>query len=182
MEDNKRSLSRERILDFCNKYAVVLHLIASFILYFVIECMARHSLSETLEFMDNSTKVFIYNTLLIFLTTLPVFLSKKRAFWRVFVFTIWLLLGAANGFILANRVTPLTGPDFKMIKDGLGVITKYMSHAMGILLIAILIVLAIALIVFYFRSPRFKGDRRFKVIIPCIAAAIIGFYGLTQYC
>ncbi len=182
IKNQKESISKGKILQFCNKYAVVLQFAACFILYFVIECMARHSVNDTLLFLHESTKVFVYNAILIFVTTLPVFLFKRRAFWRTLIFTIWFLLGAANGFILANRVTPLTGPDFRMIKEGAGVLTKYMSGAMSNIMIVALIIIGVGLVVFFIKCPKYQGKRNFKVIIPCLIAAAIGFFGLTQYC
>ena len=173
---------KEKIIDFCNRFAVPLQLAASFVLYFFIEAMARHSFSEALVFLDKSTKVFFYNSILIFVTTLIVFLFKRRSFWRTLVYTVWFLLGAANGFILANRVTPLTGPDFRMIMEGAGVLTKYMSKSAGIILVVALVLLVIALLIFFIKSPKYKGKRDFRIIIPCLLAAGLCFFGLTQYC
>ena len=180
--DKDKSIRREKVLKFCNRYAVLLQLVGSFVLYFLIESMSRHSFSEALIFLDESTKVFFYNTLLIFVTTLPVFLFKRRAFWRTLVFTVWMFLGAANGFILANRVTPLTGPDFRMIKEGAKVLTKYMSQAMSIVLIAVLVIAVILLVIFFIKCPKYNGKRNFKLIIPGLLLAAVGFFGLTQYC
>ena len=184
MKDNNQNKrpSGGKVLHFCNKYAVVLQYVACFILYFIIESMARHSFSEALVFLDESTKVFVYNTILIFVTTLPVFLFRRRAFWRALIYLVWLLLGAANGFILANRVTPLTGPDFRMIKEGAGVLTKYMSGAAANIMMVALLLLVLCFVLFFIKCPKYKGKRNFKIIIPCILAAVIGFYGLTQYC
>lgn len=182
MNDKLSMPSKEKIIDFCNRFAVPLQLAASFVLYFFIEAMARHSFSEALVFLDKSTKVFFYNSILIFVTTLIVFLFKRRSFWRTLVYTVWFLLGAANGFILANRVTPLTGPDFRMIMEGAGVLTKYMSKSAGIILVVALVVLVLALVVFFIKSPKYKGKRDFRIIIPCLLAAGLCFFGLTQYC
>ena len=171
-----------RTLKFLNRFAIVLHFAGSFVLYFLIEAMARHSISEAISFLDGSTKAFMYNVILIFLTSLPVFLFKRRAFWRTLIFGAWLFLGAANGFILANRVTPLTGPDFRMIREGAGIITKYMSGAMSVILFIVLGLLVLAMLFFFFKCPKYQGKRNFKLIVPLILAAVVGFYGLTQYC
>ena len=168
------------MLRLCNKYALVLHFIASFLMCFLMEWMARHSFISTVHFLDERTKVFFYNTLLIFLTSLPVFLFRRRIFWRVLIFLVWLILGIANGILLANRVTPLTGPDLKMISEGVWVFGKYMSKAAGIALIVFLAALAAMLVVIFVRAPKYKGRRPLKMIIPGLIASAIGFYGLTQ--
>lgn len=182
MNKNYNIPSKETILQFCNRFAVLLQLAGSFVLYFVIEAMSRHSFGEAFAFLDNSTKVFCYNALLIFLTSLIVFLFRRRAFWRTLVFMVWFLLGLANGFILANRVTPLTGPDFKMILEGAGVLTKYMSKAAGVAMVVALAILAAVLIIFFLKCPKYRGKRDFRIIVPCLLAAALGFFGLTQYC
>ncbi len=171
---------RERALRLCNRYAVVLQFITCFILYFAIECMARRSVSQAAAFFDNSTKIFVYNATLVFITTLPAFLFRRRTFWRTLIFAVWLILGAANGILLANRVTPLTGPDLHLIIEGVAVFGKYLSKPIEIILIGILIALAVAFIILFFKGPVYRGKRDLRIIVPCILAACIGFHGLTQ--
>ncbi len=43
--DKNKSIRREKVLKFCNRYAVLLQLVGSFVLYFLIESMSRHSFS-----------------------------------------------------------------------------------------------------------------------------------------
>ncbi len=179
-ENQSKKKSGEDIIRICNKYSVLLQFAACFILYFAIECMARHSFGQTLNYLHVRTKVFLYNTLLIFMTTLPVFLMRRRIFWRALIFIFWIILGVSNGILLANRVTPLTGPDLKMMSEGVGVLGKYMSKTVETMLVALLVVVGIALIIFFFKGPKYQGKRNFKIIIPGILAALIGFYGLTH--
>ncbi len=171
---------RERALRLCNRYAVVLQFFACLILYFIIECMARHSPAQAAVFFDHSTKIFVYNTILIFITTLPAFLFRRRTFWRALIFAVWLVLGAANGILLANRVTPLTGPDLNLIIEGVAVFGKYLSKSTEILLIGVLITIAIVFIILFFKGPIYRGKRNLRIIVPCILAACVGFYGLTH--
>ena len=181
MEEKQQKVSlRERALRLCNRYAVVLQFFACLILNFVIECMARRSPSLAAAFFHDSTKIFVYNAILIFITTLPAFLFRRRTFWRALIFTVWLVLGAANGILLANRVTPLTGPDLNLIFEGVAVFGKYLSKPIEFILIAILITLAIAFIILFFKGPIYGGKREFRIIVPCILAACVGFYGLTH--
>ena len=173
-------LSKEKVLRFCNTYALALHFAASFLLYFIMEWLARRSFINTVAFFDRSTKVFLYNTLLVFLTTLPVFLFRRRVFWRSLIFSVWVVLGIANGVLLANRVTPLTGPDLKMVSEGVWVFGRYMSKAQGIAVTVFLVSLAAAHVFLFFFAPKYKGKRHFKIIIPGILASAVGFFGLTQ--
>ena len=179
-EKQGKKRSGEDIIRLGNKYALLLHFIGCLLLYFAIEWMARHSFVQTVNYLSERTKVFLYNSLLIFMTTLPVFLFRRRVFWRALIFVFWMTLGIGNGILLANRVTPLTGPDLKMMSEGVGVLGKYMSKSVETFLIGVLIAVGIALVIFFFKGPRFKGKRDFRIIIPAIVAAIIGFYGLTH--
>ena len=179
-EKQQKGALRERALRLCNRYAVVLQFLACFILCFALECMARRSFSQAAAFFDNSTKIFVYNTILIFITTLPVFLFRRRTFWRALIFAVWLVLGVANGILLANRVTPLTGPDLHLIIEGVAVFGKYLSKPIEIILIAVLITLTAAFIILFFKGPVYRGKRDLRIIVPCILAACIGFYGMTQ--
>ena len=153
MEEKQQKVSlRERTLRLCNRYAIVLQFFACFILCFAIEWMARRSPSQAAAFFDNSTKIFVYNTILIFITTLPVFLFRRRTFWRALIFAVWLVLGAANGILLANRVTPLTGPDLHLLIEGVAVFGKYLSKPIEIILIGVLITLAVSFIILFFND------------------------------
>jgi len=179
-EKQQKGSLREGALRLCNRYAVVLQFFACLILNFIIECMARHSPAQAVVFFDHSTKIFVYNTILIFITTLPVFLFRRRAFWRALIFVVWLVLGAANGILLANRVTPLTGPDLNLILEGVAVFGKYLSKPTEILLIGVLIIIAIVFIILFCKGPIYRGKRDLRIIVPCILAACVGFHGLTH--
>ena len=71
------------------------------------------------RYLTGRPLVFLYNTLLISICYLLVYLVKRKAFAAILVSFVWLAGGIANGVILANRVTPLTGPDLKLFKDAL---------------------------------------------------------------
>ena len=47
-----------------------------------------------------------------------VYLFRRRVLVRLVMSCFWLLLGIINGVILANRVTPFTGPDLRNLSDG----------------------------------------------------------------
>ena len=62
------------------------------------------------------------------------------AFAAILVSFIWLAGGIANGVILANRVTPLTGPDLKLFKDALEVASHYLTGFQMVLMILVLVI------------------------------------------
>ncbi|MDO4619999.1 MAG: LTA synthase family protein [Lachnospiraceae bacterium] len=164
---------------FLNRFSLLIHLVLSVLGYFVIEAMARHSFAQAWAFVDQRTKVFFYNALLIFVTTLPVYLFRKRAFLRVLIAAIWMGLGTANGIVLANRVTPLTGPDFGMMEEAVNVSKAYFSPVSVIALAVVVVFLLLRLVKYFFTSPVYQGKRRLKIWIPVLLAAAAGMYGLT---
>lgn len=174
--------TRENVITVCNRYALLLHAVACFVGYFLIEAISRHSLREAALFLDNRTKVFLYNTFLIWVSTLIVFLVRRRVFMRLLLTAFWLMLGVINGMLLANRVTPFTGPDLKLLKEGLGIFNKYLSAELAIVAVAA-VVLVIGLIVFaFFKAPRYQGKMHYQWYIPGILCAALAFAGITNLC
>ncbi len=170
-----------RLIEVGNRYALLWHALACLIGYFLIEAMARHSLADAWAFVDERTKVFFYNAFLIFTTTLVVFFFKRRAFWRILIGLVWLLLGAANGLILANRVTPLTGPDLGMLNELGGVAGKYFNGFQVVLVLIGVIALLVFLVWLFIRAPRYKKKRKWKLIIPGFIAGWAALAGLTVF-
>ncbi len=169
------------LVAFCNRFAPLLQFLGCIILYFYIEAVSRHSIRDAWTFVDDRTKVFFYNAFLIYVTTLFVFLLRRRSFWRTLVFLFWFLLGTMNGVILANRVTPLTGPDMQMFTELQGVISKYFDGIEVILVTVGLIVLVVLLFGWFFHAPKYQGKRKFRFIIPGILIGWAALFGLTQY-
>lgn len=148
----------------------------------IIEAVSRHSLMAGLAFVHSSTKAFLYNCVLVFVTSLPIFLFRKRRFLRVLVFGLWIALGVTNGIILSKRVTPFTGPDFKNFTEGKAVMGKYLSSFRIFLLYALVVTAIILVAIYLFRSPRYRGKMHYPVVIVGLAAAFAGFFGLTKLC
>ena len=162
--------------------SVLIQALTACVITFLIEVFSRHSLTEGALFVHNHTRAFLYNCILVFMTTLPVFLVRKRMFLRVLIFGVWMVGGIANGVILANRVTPLTGPDLRNLSEGLGVITKYFNDFQIILLGIVSIIIVLLLILYFFRSPKYKGKMHYAITVILIALCCGGFYELTEYC
>ncbi len=177
----EKPIKHPKLVAFCNRFAPLLQFLGCIVLYFYIEAASRHSVMEAITYVDERTKVFFYNVLLIYVTTLFVFLFKRRTFWRVFAFLFWFILGTSNGVVLANRVTPLTGPDMKMFAELQGVINKYFNGIEVILVSAGLILLAVFMVVLLIKAPKYRKKRNFKLIIPGILLGWVALIGATQW-
>ena len=155
----KIRIDRTKFIRICNRFSVPLQALGSFLLYFVIEAISRHSLYKAWYFMTARPVIFLYNAFLIFVTTTVVYLFRRRIFARVLVFSFWLLLGIVNGVVLLNRVTPFTGPDLQLLSDMGKIIGKYISGAELAGIIAALAAFAGFLIWFWFKAPKYREKR-----------------------
>lgn len=172
--------NKEQVLTVCNRISLLLHAVACFIGYFIIEAISRHSILKSWNFLVEHPACFLYNTFLIFMTSLLAYLIRKRIFARMFIAVFWLLLGVINGMLLANRVTPFTGPDLKLLKEGLGIFNKYLSPALAVVaIIAVLIMFALIILAFI-KAPKYKGKMLYLLYVPGIVLSIFAFSFMTK--
>lgn len=170
----------QKIVDFCNRFALILQFFVCFLLYFVIEWLHRKSFGLTVSYLDQRTKVFLYNTILIYVTMMPAYLFRRRFFIRFLIGLCWLILGIANGIVLAGRVTPLTGPDMSTVSEAMGVVTKYVSGTGMVLIVAGLVFAGLLVIFLFLNAPIYRGKRNLKIVIPGIILSVLAFAGLTR--
>lgn len=175
-----RNMNRQKWLELFNQTSLFWHFVFSFIGYFLIETISRHSPIAAFTFMLDRSWVYLYNVCLIFLTTLPAYLFRKRCFYRIFVGLLWMLLAIANGVILAKRVTPFTGPDVKNLSEGLGVLSKYMNEFETVLLFAGLALAALAVLIFFLKAPEYKGRMHRAVSLVFLVVCGLAFWGVTD--
>lgn len=162
-----------------NVQQVILHAVVSLIAEFLIEAFSRHGLSAACTFANQYTHAFLYNALLIFTTTLPVFLVRRRKLLLIFIVGIWLCGGIANGVILSGRVTPFTGPDLKNITEAAGIIDKYLDGFEMVLLAIASVFAVLWLISYFFRCPRYKGKIHYPATIGMLMIAGFCFAEIT---
>lgn len=124
-----------------NKYALILHLPWAMLLCLVNESLSRHSLIEGFGFIIHHPLPFLYNSYIIYVLLLLVFVTPRRTFARLVISALVVMFGIINCIILTNRVTPFGFTDISMIGDLLTMQnTKYFTaQQAGICLIAILI-------------------------------------------
>lgn len=168
-------MNREKCIRICNRFSVPLQALGSFLLYFVIEALSRHSLYKAWHFLTARPLIFLYNVFLIFMTTTLIYLFRRRIFARVIVFSFWLLLGIINGVVLMNRVTPFTGPDLQLLSDAGRIIGKYISVPGLIGILAALAAFAAFLVWFWFKAPKYRGKRSWPADLALIGGSILLF-------
>ncbi len=171
----------EKVIHICNLLSIPLQFVGCFILYFIMESMCRHSVAEAWEYLKMSPLIYLYNTYLIFTTSMVVYLFRRRVLARIVVGTIWFALGAINGFLLLNRVTPFTGPDLKLLTDAIKIMNKYLSPALVVVVIIAVLILLFGLFLLFRKGVKYKGRLRYWVNIPFVFLSFVLFFQVTEY-
>ena len=164
-----------------NQFSLVLHGVWAIIIYFIIEAISRHSVFAAWEYSRVSTKAFLYNAFMIFVTFSITYLFKRRVFTRVIITLLWLTLGIVNGVILSRRVTPFNAQDLKTLQEGLSISTNYFNNLELAGLIAA-IVFAILLVIYLWKmAGKYKGKINYLLSGVLVAASFGGYVALTDY-
>lgn len=166
--------------EVCNKISLLLHAVGCAVLYFIMEAICRHSVSEAFTYMVSRPLVFGYNTAFIFTTMLVVYLVRRRIFMRTLIVTFWLFLAVVNGVLLLNRVTPFTGPDIKNISDAVAIVKRYLPTYGVVLFVVLIALLLIFLLIVLIKAPKYKGKLRYRYNIPLVLCGFLAFSGLTH--
>ncbi len=146
-------------------------------IYVYIEEFARLTtgLFEGVKWAFTNPVVFLYNTLIIFVTMTIALLFKRRRFAWFMVSLLWLALGTANGVILMNRMTPFTLYDLQNFADGLTIATTYFSNIQIVLFLIALGLGVAAVAMIFIRSEKWKNiSYRKSLAVILIAAAAAG--------
>ncbi len=172
--------NREQVIKFCNLLSVPLQFVGCFLVYFTMETFSRHSVSAAWSYLTESPIIYLYNTFLIFTTTLVVYLFRRRILVRLVVYCIWFALGIVNGVLLLNRVTPFTGPDLLCITDAFSILNKYLSPVMVVVVIAAVVLLLLFCGWLFLKGGKYKGKLRYWVNIPLIIIGVLAFAFSTR--
>ncbi len=173
----------ESIKGFYNKYCNNGLFWATFlalVINLIMESSARHSLIKGLSFLVNHPLVFIYNSMIIFVTLIIAMLFKRRVFSFFVLSTVWLVIGIVNGVILSKRMTPFTTKDLSVMKDGLSLMANYLTENQMILvggLAALGVILILVLLKF---APKKKEKINYKKVLILIAVCWIAFAGISK--
>ena len=150
-------------------------------LNFIIETFSRHSVMEAFKYLLQSPSVFVYNTLLILTTFLPVLLVRRKFAIFTLISTLWLAGGITNGIVLNNRVTPFTANELKLISSIIDIFPKYFNTFQIILLSSAIIIALISLVVIFIKAPKSKEPVNYKKNTSLVAAGTLSFLLITQY-
>lgn len=159
-----------------NRFSLVFHALLACTLNLIIEAISRHSIVRGWEYMTGSPLVFLYNSFMIFMTFMIVYLFKRRVFTRIIISVLWLVLGIVNGYMLLKRVTPFNAQDLKVAADAVTLINSYFSPVEMILIIIGVVAAIIWLVSMWRRGGQFEGKIH-RII--ALAGCVITFVGYT---
>ncbi|MBQ6312121.1 MAG: hypothetical protein IJI30_02395, partial [Lachnospiraceae bacterium] len=126
-----------------------------------MECFARVTTGvfEGFRWAAAHPAVFLYNALIIFCTMTFALLFRRRRFAFFLISLLWVILGSVNGAILLSRMTPFTLYDLQNFADGLTIVTTYYSTWQIVLIGIAAGVGALAIIMIFLRSEKWKNIR-----------------------
>jgi hypothetical protein len=150
------------------------------ILEFIIESFSRHSIVAGARFFIESPLVFLYNSLLIFMTLMITYLSKRRFVIRLGLSAIWIYGGYMNGTVLSNRVTQFTAQDIKLLEDLADILDKYMSPDKLLMNVLLVVGALFALYLFWKKGPKYQGKIYYARNIAGFLAVVAIFAGSTK--
>lgn len=188
---HKKKLRREAILEkrrnsafakkmqpvykVMNRFSLLLHVLYACLINLVIESISRHSFFVAWDYMVGSPWTFLFNTYLIFITFLLVYLVRRRVFVRILITAFWMILGITNGYMLMVRVTPFNAQDLKVAGDAVTLFDKYFSGFEGMMLAVGIIAVVVWLISMWRRGGQYQG--KMHRIIALIG--IVFCFGIT---
>jgi len=161
------------IYKWMNRFSVLLHFVLAFAINFVIEAISRHNVVGAWEYLTVSPLAFLFNTYIIFITFILVYLVRRRVFMRIIISVLWLVVGCVNGYMLSVRVTPFNAQDLKVIDDALSMIDKYFNGTQGALLIVLILAVITWLVLMFIYAGKFRGKMYYR--IPAIVATLLAF-------
>lgn len=154
-----------------NRFSLLLHFLLAGVINFTIEAISRHSMGEAWEYMTMTPWPFLFNTYMIFVTFLLVYIVKRRVFFRIIISVFWLVIGCVNGYMLSVRVTPFNAQDLKVIDDALSMIDKYFTGPQGLLIIIGIVAVLAWLVSMWRRGGQYTGKiYRIPAIVVCVIA------------
>lgn len=168
-ETGKQKKNKEQKNGFFQKYLknwVMLCVLIAFLIELFIETFARQTPQGGIVFLFTHPLVFLYNTLLIFAVLSISMLFRRRVFALILLSFVWVVLGLVNGFILANRMTPFTTQDIAELKDGLSIMTNYLSVGQIAEIVVGIIVVVLLIIVLLRKAPKNKSKTNYRFVIP----------------
>ena len=165
------------VYETMNRFSLLLHVLYACLINFTIEGISRHSLFKAWEYMVGSPWTFLFNTYLIFITFMLVYLVRRRVFTRILITVFWLGLGITNGYMLLIRVTPFNAQDLKVLTDAVTLFDKYFSGFQGLMLAIGIAAVIVWMVSMWRRGGQYTGKMHRWLAL----TATVVLFGITGF-
>lgn len=170
---------KERIMDSYIKWLGRIFLL-SFLMNIFIELASRKSLISLGLYIWGSPLVFLLNTMIILLTFMVVFVTRRRIFSCIAVSAMWIFMGIVNGILLIFRTTPFTAADLRLVKYAVSMATLYFTWMQIIFLGAAIAGCVVLLVILWRRAPVTREKVRYRAGAGLIAVSAVLVLGMTN--
>lgn len=161
---------------------ISLWIVISTIIIFIGELLYRGKFENVINFIKIYPYMFFLNLLIILLITSIAFLFKRRKFSLGLLSFLILATYIGNSVVSGFRGTPITWADFSSIKDAMTISKNYLTT--GNIILAV-VVLAIAIVMFYFIWKKDKPYDSYKIVFisggAIITLSIISTIGMWNF-
>ncbi len=154
--------------------------IPSFFCYIFVELCSRKSILDVIIFFIKNPFVFLYNVLIIAVTTSVCLLVKRRIFVLVTVISVWILIAITNMVLLLFRTTPFTAVDLFLIKNALNIVDLYLSPIFIILIIVGVLAVVVFCIYLFFKAKKEVIPVDYISCVPFCVLLCVGMLTLTD--
>ena len=151
------------------------------VMNFIIYLLHARSVIGGLGLIVAEPLYFLFNVQIVVTSFALMLVFKRRIFAFSLMSIVWLAIGVTNFVLLGMRISPLTGIDFYIVKNGILLWPTYMAPV-GIAFTLIGIAAAIALLVLLFiKSPKIKIDyvRMLLTVLCCLVALVLTVLGVV---
>ncbi len=187
----KKRKEPSKLVSILNRYSLLFHAVLACAICFGIEWVSRHSFLEACRFVTGRGLVFLYNSLIIYASLMFVYIFKRRTVVRLTITFFWMFLGTINGCVLLKRVSPFSFTDLKLISDLFAMQSNYFTAKEATVAIVAVVLIVLALIVFWFKGPKFSGKPHRLIgvlmtaavllLIPSVTSAAVSNHILAEY-
>ena len=154
------------VYKWMNRLSLPLQFLLACVINFLIEVVSRLSFFEAWDYLTGTPLVFLYNSFMIFVTFMIVYLFRRRVFARILLSVFWLFLGICNGYLLTKRVTPFNAQDLKVLSDALELTGNYFNTFELIMIIIGVVAVVFWVVSMWRRGGQFTGKMH-RIIALC---------------
>ena len=129
--------------------SLLLIVLSAIVLNIAEESALRKSLKAGIKLMYKAPLNFFYGTLIIFAAYSVMYLVKHRLVVYELVTILFATIAAVSRTLMSYRTTPFNASDFRIIQSAFTIIPVYLDP-WEIVVISLLIIAAVALLVFTF--------------------------------